>query len=553
MPVDQVSLAFAKIEVDYRPQTVRTGRSGRPSHFGFDLKQNKSSSESARSVEPLRRLPPPGRPEPPTRRAPRQRRSWRACCGSAGYRPLAIQERLGDRRRAARAAHRSCRPIFAGSATPTGSPSCFGSSCSASLSRARVSRRCSTHRFASGLGTARLLVDDGEAVHGAARIVPHDELLIASDHAAAAEDHADHVPGVHRPSVALAHLTVAAVPASARSTSAPATESRRSCSPRMPSTSSRRTSTSERFATQVQCGAERRRQHRDPARKLLRTGRGRALRPRRREPALRRLAGERVPVPGQRHGGGLRLRARRPRRVPRSSRRAATPRCSSPGRSIPTIRRSGRAPGWRARVATRSCSTPRRTTRSRRRPSGTATSRPPRGVRGRTRPLARLLPPARDRAPRLRLPRPPETPRRRGTAADSFQAAAASQAALRPAGEHVATALRDARPARGAATTSLARPAAACRRRRGRRPDSRFAGGRWHVRGLDAPARPRAALLRRAGPIDRALLAELDGSQTLEQALAAAVEGVDREEGLELARRMLEIGFLELADEEDAR
>jgi SAM-dependent methyltransferase len=45
-------------------------------------------------------------------------------------------------------------------------------------------------------------------MHGAARLVPHDELLIASDHAGAAEAHADHVPGVHRPSVALAHLTV---------------------------------------------------------------------------------------------------------------------------------------------------------------------------------------------------------------------------------------------------------------------------------------------------------------------------------------------------------
>ncbi len=48
----------------------------------------------------------------------------------------------------------------------------------------------------------------GTHVHGAARLVPHDELLIASDHAGAAEAHADHVPGVHRPSVALAHLTV---------------------------------------------------------------------------------------------------------------------------------------------------------------------------------------------------------------------------------------------------------------------------------------------------------------------------------------------------------
>jgi Methyltransferase small domain len=60
----------------------------------------------------------------------------------------------------------------------------------------------------SRLADARLLVDDGDVLHGAARVVPHDELLIASDHAGAAEAHADHVPGVHRPSVALAHLTV---------------------------------------------------------------------------------------------------------------------------------------------------------------------------------------------------------------------------------------------------------------------------------------------------------------------------------------------------------
>jgi hypothetical protein len=50
------------------------------------------------------------------------------------------------------------------------------------------------------------------------------------------------------------------------------------------------------------------------------------------------------------------------------------------------------------------------------------------------------------------------------------------------------------------------------------------------------------------------LLVELDGSRTLEDALAdVVVEGDDtREAGLELARRMLEVGFLELADEEDA-
>ncbi len=59
----------------------------------------------------------------------------------------------------------------------------------------------------AGLARSGLLVDEGDAVRGAARIVPHDELLIASDHSSA-EEHADHVPGVHRPSVALAHMTV---------------------------------------------------------------------------------------------------------------------------------------------------------------------------------------------------------------------------------------------------------------------------------------------------------------------------------------------------------
>ena len=41
----------------------------------------------------------------------------------------------------------------------------------------------------------------------------------------------------------------------------------------------------------------------------------------------------------------------------------------------------------------------------------------------------------------------------------------------------------------------------------------------------------------------------LDGSRTLHEALAEAVDGdAAREMGLALARRMLEIGFLELGD-----
>ena len=63
-------------------------------------------------------------------------------------------------------------------------------------------------RLRDRLAAAALLVEGGDVVHGAARLVPHDELLIASDHASAEEEHADHVPGVHRPSVALAHLII---------------------------------------------------------------------------------------------------------------------------------------------------------------------------------------------------------------------------------------------------------------------------------------------------------------------------------------------------------
>lgn len=52
-----------------------------------------------------------------------------------------------------------------------------------------------------------LLEQDGGDVRNAARIIPHDQLLIASDRAR--EDSGDdHVAGVHRPSAGLAHLTI---------------------------------------------------------------------------------------------------------------------------------------------------------------------------------------------------------------------------------------------------------------------------------------------------------------------------------------------------------
>ena len=83
--------------------------------------------------------------------------------------------------------------------------------------------------------------------------------------------------------------------------------------------------------------------------------------------------------------------------------------------------------------------------------------------------------------------------------------------------------------------------------------DTRFHGGRWHAEAPTLRLETGLPFTAELDPPTARLLAGLDGSQTLGQALAAAVEGVDREEGLELARRMLEIGFLEFADEEDAR
>lgn len=52
-----------------------------------------------------------------------------------------------------------------------------------------------------------LLDEQGSEVRGAVRIIPHDQLLIASDRARD-DPGPDHVAGVHRPSAGLAHLTI---------------------------------------------------------------------------------------------------------------------------------------------------------------------------------------------------------------------------------------------------------------------------------------------------------------------------------------------------------
>jgi hypothetical protein len=160
-------------------------------------------------VEPVRPVPPPGRPDPPRAESPQAAAELAGLLRDAGYDAATIQgrlatgdqllarspelpshlRRLGDRDELAVL----LRLFLLGVPAPAG----------------RFEELVGA-RLRDLLSEAGLLVEDAGAgsVHGAARIVPHDELLIASDHAGGAEEHADHVPGVHRPSVALAHLTV---------------------------------------------------------------------------------------------------------------------------------------------------------------------------------------------------------------------------------------------------------------------------------------------------------------------------------------------------------
>jgi methylase of polypeptide subunit release factors len=158
-------------------------------------------------VEPVRAVPPPRRPEPPRAESAEAAAELANLLRLAGYETPRIQERLatGDQ-------------LLARSPELPSYLRRLGDSdglavlvrlflLGVPVPRARLDTLVDAP-LCERLQETGLLVADGEAVHGAARIVPHDELLIASDHAAIAESHADHVPGVHRPSVALAHLTV---------------------------------------------------------------------------------------------------------------------------------------------------------------------------------------------------------------------------------------------------------------------------------------------------------------------------------------------------------
>jgi methylase of polypeptide subunit release factors len=158
-------------------------------------------------VEPVRAVPPPTRPEPPRAESAEAAAELARLLRLTGYETPRIQERLatGDQ-------------LLARSPELPSYLRRLGDSdglavlvrlflLGVPVPRARLEALLQ-RRLCERLGAAGLLVRDGDVVHGAARIVPHDELLIASDHAALSEGHPDHVPGVHRPSVALAHLTV---------------------------------------------------------------------------------------------------------------------------------------------------------------------------------------------------------------------------------------------------------------------------------------------------------------------------------------------------------
>jgi len=158
-------------------------------------------------VEPIRPVPPPSRPGPPRAESAAAAVELARLLRAVGYETERIQERLA-----------TGEQLLARSPELPAYLRRLGDSDQLALllrlfllgvpvSRAAVDELVG-RRLRGLLEGAGLLVEHADDVHGAARLVPHDELLIASDHAGAGKGHADHVPGVHRPSVALAHLTV---------------------------------------------------------------------------------------------------------------------------------------------------------------------------------------------------------------------------------------------------------------------------------------------------------------------------------------------------------
>jgi hypothetical protein len=79
--------------------------------------------------------------------------------------------------------------------------------------------------------------------------------------------------------------------------------------------------------------------------------------------------------------------------------------------------------------------------------------------------------------------------------------------------------------------------------------NTRFSERRWSAESLTLRLESGLPFSAELDPPTARLIRELDGSRTLREALAVALDGdTPSEEGVAVARRMLEAGFLELDD-----
>ena len=506
-------------------------------------------------MEPLRSIPPPGRPEPPEAESSRAALDLARLLREAGYTSPRIQERLGTGDELlARSPELPSYLRRLGDADELavllrllllGVP----------VDRGRVEGHLGG-TLREVLESTRFLVHDGDVVHGAARLVPHDELLIASDHAAAAETHADHVPGVHRPSVALAHLTVRrggeraldlcagngiqAILLAAHAEHVVATD------------------VNERALAYTRLNAALN------GVDNVETRAGSFFEPVADEQFDLVVANPPYVVSPETaylfRDGGMRgdgvselvVRGIPQRLAPGAFASVLIAWALDPDDPAERPRRWLEGSGCEAFLLHTSTDDPIETATLWNRDLA---DRPEAYADALDRWLAYYRELGIERLGYACLVLRKRADGREAAAAGWVEALQLPRSPLRPAGRHVARLFETHDRLAGAAAgralldrrLRVADEAVLSR-------DSRFHGGRWHAEAPTLRLEAGLPFTAELDPPTARLLAALDGSQTLGQALAAAVEGVDtREEGLELARRMLEIGFLELADEEDAR
>jgi hypothetical protein len=145
----------------------------------------------------------------------------------------------------------------------------------------------------AGLASLRLVAVDGGEVRSLVRLVPHGDYHVASDagQESGADVPFDHVPGIQAPSVTLAKLAVRTHCGSALDLGTGCGIRARRRNRRQPARAA---------VCGVQRRAERDRDDRVPGGRRVRARRGRALRPHRRESAVRDLARQLLRLPRQR-------------------------------------------------------------------------------------------------------------------------------------------------------------------------------------------------------------------------------------------------------------